>query len=168
MKRILSLLLAAVLVLSLLPAAFAAAPGEELTEEQKRQAFYTVGPEVNTFAGLCESMCRELDLREHPLPAAAARGDEYDTGEYEVGCVLKDDRESYCFIGYVYSRKDVAQYIVWRWIGFHKDGALIGLDAYFDLDGRYLGNIRRDYAEGTSASSAGCPYSISGDPIDRE
>ena len=168
MKKLIAILFAVLLLLSLLPAALAAAPTEEMQEETLRREFYTVGPEVDPFAGLSERMCRKLELGDHPLPAAGARGDEYDSGDYEDGCVLKDDKESYCFIGYVYSRKDVALYIVWRWIGFHKDGTLVGMDAYFDLDGSYLGNIQRDYETGRTVSSEGCPYPIPGEPLGRE
>ena len=167
MKKLLSLLLAAVLLLGVVPAAGASALQFSLEQEDPAE-YYTIGAEENTFAGLCERMCHSLDLKEHPLPQVDTEGGEYDSGDHEIVCILKDDSETYEYIGYVCTKKDVVKYIVWRWVGFHKDGSMIGMDSYFDEDGKYLGNIQHDYTAGTSTSSSRCPYFIPGEPINKE
>lgn len=166
MKRLLSLLLSAVLLLCLVPAAMAA-PSQK-SEPVDPAEFYTIGEDENTFAGLYERMCVNLDLKKNPLPEADTDLDPMNSdGEYEHVYILKDDETSYEYIGHVCTKHDKLEYIVWTWIGFHEDGSIIGMDVFYTLEGKYLGNIQHDYSAGTSTSSHRCPYYIPGEPLNK-
>ena len=112
---------------------------------------------------------QSLDLKKHPLPKPDTDLDPMNSdGEYEYVYMLKDDDSSYEYIGYVCTKRDVKEYIVWSWVGYHEDGSVIGMDVYYTLEGKYLGNIQRDYSAGTSTSSHRCPYYIPGQPLNKK
>ena len=165
MKRALSLLLAVVLVLCLIPSSLAAAE----TKKEDPAEYYTIGEDEDTFAGLYDRMCVNLDLKEHPFPKLDTDLDPMTReGEYEHVYLLKDDETSYEYIGYVRDKHDVEKYIVWSWTGYHKDGSIIGMDVFYSLKGKYLGNIQHDYTAGTSTSSHRCPYFVPGEPLNKD
>ena len=169
MKKMVSLLLAAILVFSLvLPVS---AFGDGKTMEELIAEYYTIGAEENTFSGLYNRMCVDLDLRIFPIPipTETAREGEYgNSGEYETVAVLKDDDESYETIGYVCTKAGIREFIVRSWRGRHRDESEIGMDVYYSLDGSYLGNIQHDYTAGTASSSHRCPYFVPGEPINKD
>lgn len=149
----LCILLAIAMVLSLGCAAMAA-------DEEKGDDYYIIGAEEDTFSGLYKRMCISLDLKNHPVPEPDEEGDEYLTGDYEMIKVLKDDDETYEYIGYVYSSSDKPLYIIRRWIGYHEEGVIIAMDVYYSTKGEYIGNIQRDLTNGLSNSSSRMPYYI--------
>ena len=153
LRALLCMLLALVMVLSVACTAFAA-------DEETEDDYYIIGAEEDTFGGLYKRMCIDLDLKKHPVPEPDELGDEYATDDYEVIKVLKDDDETYEYIGYVYSSKDEPLYIIRRWIGYHRDGVIIAMDVYYSTDGKYIGNIQRDLTNGLSNSSSRMPYYI--------
>lgn len=130
--------------------------------------YYVIGSDENTFNGLYKRMCVNLDLKKNPIPVPDTEIEGYNNGEYEYARVMKDDDESYEYIGYVRSSKGTDLYIVWNWTGFHKDGSIIGMVVYYQLDGKYLGNIQRDYSAGTSTSSHKSPYFVPGEPMNKD
>ena len=169
MKKAFSLLLAAVLMFSLVPAE--AAFGDGKTVEELIEEYYTIGTEENTFSGLYNRMCVDLDLRNYPLPTpdtVTKEGEYGSSGEYETVSVLKDDEEAYEYIGYVCTKTGIREFIIRSWRGKHRDQSEIGMDVYYALDGSYLGNIQYDYSAGTASSSHRCPYFVPGEPINKD
>ena len=155
MKKILPLILALVLALSLPAAAFADS-GKNLTSEE----YYTIGTAEDTFKGLYKKMCVNLDIKKYPVPDPDTDGSVYGTGDYERVKVLKDDDETYERIGYVYDKHDKPLYIIRSWIGYHEEGVVIEMTVYYDLKGSYIGNIQADLTNGLSNSSSRMPYYI--------
>lgn len=167
MKRAFALLLSLVLVLCLLPAPAVLALSD--AEEEDPAAFYLIGDEADSFSALYDRMCVNLRLKKQPLPEPDTEGEPFNaSGEHEFVYVLKDDESSYEYIGYIHDRRENPKYIVWNWTGFHKDGSIIGMEVFYSLDGKYLGNIQHDYTAGTSTSSHRCPYYIPGEPINKD
>ena len=155
MRRSASLLLAA-LLLCLLPAVFAETPAD----------YYIIPPEADSFDALYGIMCNHLDLRAHPLPEPdqeLSRG-RPGSGEYERIAVLQDDDRSFAYIGYVCSGEDTREYILWRWLGYQENGDVIGMDVYYTVEGKYIGNIRHNYSAGRSTSSTRSPFRIADEP----
>ena len=169
MKKMVSLLLAAFVVFSLVPAVSAFADGK--TVEELIAEHYTIGAEENTFSGLYNRMCVDLDLRNFPLPTpetVTKEGEYGSSGEYETVAVLKDDEEATEYIGYVCTKTGIRELIIHPWRGRHRDETEIGMDVYYALDGSYLGNIQYDFSAGTANSSHRCPYFVPGEPINKE
>lgn len=129
---------------------------------------YVIGTAENTFAGLYKKMCVNLDLKKNPVPVPDTEEGNYDGGQYEYIKVLKDDAETYEYIGYVRYANGTNRYIVRCWRGYHKDGAIIEMVVYYTLDGKYIGNIQRDRTAGTSTSSHNSPYFVPGEPMNHE
>ena len=129
------------------------------------EEFYAVGSDVNTFADLYDILCHSIDIKSNPIPEPDTKTGNYGNGQFEYVKVIKDDDDSYEYIGYVCSDNGSKRFIVRNWTGYHKDGSIIGMVVYYQLNGRYLGNIRRDYSSGASTSSHRCPYSIIGEPL---
>ena len=170
MKRIVMLLGVLALLLAAFPAAGTAETGPAGEAEQAAAEAYTVGTEAGTFAELYAKMCVDLDLKKEPVPEpeeTAGRGAYGREGEYETVTVLKDDDETFETIGYVCLPSGEREYIVRRWIGYHEDGSIIGMEVYYLLNGQYLGSIRRDYASGRASASSRCPYLVAGDPVSK-
>ena len=136
---------------------------EEVTDSP-----YVIGSSENTFAGLHQRMCVNLDLKANPIPKPDEKLSTYGTGDYEYVKVLRDDSKSYEFIGYVRGVTGEDRYIIWSWTGLHEDGSTINQTVYYMLDGKYLGNIQRDRTAGTSTSSSRCPYYVPGEPINKK
>ena len=82
--------------------------------------------------------------------------------------VLKDDSESYEYIGYCRGWDGKDRYICWAWTGLHEDVSTIGMLVFYTPDGKYLGNIQRDLSAGTSTSSHNSPYYVPGEPINKK
>ena len=61
---------------------------------------YIIGTSENTFAGLYKKMCVNLDLKKNPVPIPHTEEGQYDGGQYEYVNVLKNDTETYEYIGY--------------------------------------------------------------------
>lgn len=160
MRKLVSLLLVLVLVCSVLPAASADSLLRDNAVAAKDSAeFYTIGNSVNTFAGAYERMHIYLDLNKYPIPEPSQSSDAfYVTGAHDEFTVLKDNDDSYDYIGYVCGPDGNRIYIVWSWAGYHKDGSLIGVDSYYALNGVYLGAVQRDYTNGAAVSSGGSPF----------
>ncbi len=135
---------------------------EEVTDSP-----YVIGSSENTFAGLHQRMCVNLDIKANPIP----KPDE-DMGaigsETLHAKVLKDDSESYEYIGYCRGWDGKDRYICWSWTGIHEDGSTIAMLVFYTPDGKYLGNIQRDLSAGTSTSSSRCPYYVPGEPINKK
>ena len=129
---------------------------------------YLIGSSENTFTGLHQRMCVNLDLKANPIPKPDEKLSTYGTGDYEYVKVLKDDNKSYEFIGYVRGVTGEDRYIIWSWTGLHEDGSTINQTVYYMLDGKYLGNIQRDRTAGTSTSSSRCPYYVPGEPLNKK
>lgn len=173
MKKLLALLL--VLCMLLPAAASALADGQEaaagffddMDEYDEEESYYVIGSDEDTFAGLYKRMCVNLDLKENPIPEP-----EEDMGEMGsetlYATVLKDDDESYEFIGFCRTPDGKDRYICWSWTGIHEDGSVIGMLVFYTADGKYLGNIQRDLSAGTSTSSHNCPYFVPGEPINKK
>lgn len=156
MKRSISVILALVLILSLSSAAVADGSKEKKTPEE----YYTIGASEDTFKGLYEKMCVKLDIAEYPIPEPDTDGNVYATDDYERIAVLKDDAETYEWIGYVYDKHDKPLYIVRSWMGYHEEGVVIMMTVYYNLKGEYIGNIQWDLTNGLSNSSSRMPYYI--------
>ncbi|MBO7727480.1 MAG: zinc ribbon domain-containing protein [Oscillospiraceae bacterium] len=128
---------------------------------------YVIGSTENTFAGLHQRMCVNLDLKANPIP----KPDE-DMGaigsETLHAKVLKDDSETYEYIGYCRGWDGKDRYICWSWTGIHEDGSTIAMLVFYTPEGKYLGNIQRDLSAGTSTSSSRCPYYVPGEPINKK
>ena len=170
MKRIVMLISVLSLLFAVFPAAGQAEPGAAGEADQAAAEAYIIGTEADTFAGLYEKMCADLDLKKEPVPEpekTAGRGAYGREGEYESVTVLKDDDETFETIGYVCLPSGEREYIVRRWIGYHEDGSIIGMEVYYLLNGQYLGSIRRDYEAGRASSSSRCPYLVAGDPVSK-
>lgn len=150
------------------------ATGNQKTVTQKSSntvqynSAYIIGSTENTFAGLYKRMCVNLDLKTNPVPTPDQEEGKYGNGHYEYVKVLKDDSETYEYIGYVRYADGTNRYMVRCWRGYHKDGAIIEMDVYYTLDGKYIGNIQRDLSAGTSTSSHNSPYYIPGEPMNHE
>ena len=155
MKKLLPLILALAMILYLSVAAFA--DGSEKTPSEE---FYTIGASEDTFKGLYKIMCANLDLKKFPIPEPDTNGSEYGTDDYEMVTILKDDEETYEWIGYVYDKHDKPLYIVRSWTGYHEEGVVIQMTVYYDLKGNYIGNIQWDLTNGLSNSSSRMPYYI--------
>ena len=138
------------------------------TNAEAADSPYLIGSSENTFAGLHQRMCVNLDLKANPIPKPDEKLSTYGTGDYEYVKVLKDDSRSYEFIGYVRGVTGEDRYIIWSWTGLHEDGSTINQTVYYMLDGKYLGNIQRDHTAGTSTSSSRCPYYVPGEPINKK
>ena len=80
---------------------------------------------------------------------------------------LKDDDDSYDYIGYVCGPDGGRIFIIWSWSGYHEDGSLIGVDSYYALNGVYLGAVQRDYSTGAMKSSSGSPFVLYQGTIDK-
>lgn len=171
MKRFIALLIILVTISGLVPIAHAdnkisSKLYSEIQEEESE--FYIISDSENTFSGLYKRMCVNLDLKENPIPVPDTELGHYGNGQYEYAKIMKNDDKSYEYVGYVRSSNDKDLYIVWNWSGFHKDGSIIGIVVYYQLDGKYLGNIQRDYSAGTSTSSHNSPYFVPGEPMNKD
>jgi hypothetical protein len=136
--------------------------------EETEDSYYIIGTSEDTFAGLYKRMCINLDLKENPIPEPDTEEGNYGGGQYEYVKVLKNDAETYEYIGYVKYTNGDNRYIVRCWRGYHKDGAIIEMVVYYSLDGKYIGNIQRDRTAGTSTSSHNSPYFVPGEPMNHE
>ena len=156
-KRIFSSLLICIIVCSIVPFASADSlvrPGIAKDSIE----FYTIGNSAHTFSDIYNRMHIYLDLTTYPIPEPERSDYSYSTGAHDEFHVLKDDDNSYDYIGYVCGPDGGRIFIVWSWSGYHKDGSLIGVDSYYALNGVYLGNIQRDYTSGAVISSSGSPF----------
>lgn len=139
------------------------------TAQPKKQVDspYIIGTSENTFSGLYKRMCVNLDLKKNPFP----KPDE-DLGavgnETLFAKVLKDDSETYEYVGFLRSKDGTDRYLMWAWTGYHRDGSVIEMDVFYSTDGKYLGNIQRDRTAGTSTSSHRSPYFVPGEPLNKE
>ena len=160
MRRLIFVLLVLVLVCSIISSAFA----DSLVRggiAKNSEEFYTIGNSVHTFNDVYERMHVYLDLNNYPIPEPSVVSDfNYVTGQRDEFTVLKDDDDSYNYIGYVCNPDGSRYFIVWSWAGYHKDGSLIGVDSYYALNGVYLGAVQRDYTTGAVYSSGGSPFAI--------
>lgn len=157
MRKFVSLLCVLFLVCSILPVASAdslvqGGPAKDSAE------FYTIGNSTHTFSGVYDRMHVYLDLNQYPIPEPDHSDYSYVTGAHDEFTVLKDDDDSYDYIGYVCGPDGGRIFIVWSWSGYHKDGSLIGVDSYYALNGVYLGAIQRNYSTGAVVSSSGSPF----------
>ena len=157
MKRLLIVAMALLMTCLLAGGAFAEQNSEITSEE-----YYTVGYVENTFEGLHRIMCNNLDIRKYPIPESASESGMYFNGDYELLTVLKDDDETLEYIGYVYDYHHEPKFIVRYWIGYHEDGELVGMIVYYMTDGKYLGNIQRDYTNALANTSSRAPYNVPG------
>ncbi len=157
MRKIISLLLAFVLICSVVPVAFADSLLFDSAAKDSAE-FYTIGNSVHTFAGAYDRMHVYLDLNKYPIPEPDKSDYSYVTGAHDEFYVLRDDDYSYDYIGYVCGPEHNRIFIVWSWSGYHEDGSLIGVDSYYALNGVYLGAIQRDYSTGAAVSSNGSPF----------
>ena len=157
MKKFVSFLLTIILISCFL--ANASADSLIRNREAKDSAeFYTLGDSVHTFSAVYDRMHIYLDLNKYPVPEPTKSDYSYVTGAHDEFTVLKDDDNSFDYIGYVCGPDGNRIYIVWSWSGYHKDGSLIGVDSYYALNGVYLGNIQRNYSSGAMISSNGSPF----------
>lgn len=158
MRKLVALLLVLVLICSIIPSAFA----DSLIRggvAKNSEEFYTIGNAAHTFNDVYNRMHIYLDLKQYPIPEPSKSSDPtYITGQHDEFTVLKDDDDSYDYVGYVCGPDGGRVYIIWSWAGYHKDGSLIGVDSYYTLDGVYLGNIERDYNTGAAISSRNSPF----------
>ena len=157
MRKLLSFLLAVFLVCSILPAAAADSLVRDFSAKDSAE-FYTIGNSVHTFSGLYDRMHVYLDLNKYPIPEPQKSDYSYVTGAHDEFTVLRDDNDSFDYIGYVCGPDGNRIFIVWSWSGYHEDGSLIGVDSYYALNGVYLGCIQRDYTNGAVISSSGSPF----------
>ena len=167
MRKFLSLLLVFVLVCSVVPAASADSLMRSFVNPNLEPAysvpadsieFYTIGNTAHTFAELYNRMHIYLDLRNYPIPEPSSSDYSYVTGAHDEFTVLKDDDDSYDYIGYVCGPDHNHIFIIWSWSGYHQDGSLIGVDSFYTLDGVYLGQVQRDYSTGAAISSSNSPF----------
>ncbi len=157
MRKLISFLLVLVLALSILPAAFADSLIRDAVAKDSVE-FYTIGNSVHTYSAAYDRMHIYLDLNNYPIPEPEKSDYSYVTGAHDEFTVLKDDDDSFDYIGYVCGPDGNRIFIVWSWSGYHKDGSLIGVDSYYALNGVYLGNIERDYTSGAVVSSSNSPF----------
>ena len=158
MRKLVSVVLVLLLFCSVLPAASADSLVSGAAAKDSAE-FYTLGNTVHTFAGAYERMHIYLDLNKYPIPEPSQSSDAfYVTGAHDEFTVLKDDDDSYDYVGYVCGPDGSRIYIVWSWAGYHTDGSLIGFDSYYALNGVYLGAVQRDYTNGAAISSGGSPF----------
>ncbi len=156
MKKTAAFLLILLIFSSLIPAGLAA------DSAVKTDTYYTVGSEENTFDTLYKKMCVNLDLHTHPFPEGDTIRNQgaYVFGEYEKTVILTNDEHAYEVIGTVFRKDGSEKYLLHRWIGYQENGDIIGMDVYYTLQGRYVGNIRHNYSDSTSLPSHRCPYMI--------
>lgn len=157
MRKFISLLLVLILVLSVLPSAFADSLVRGGAAKDSAE-FYTIGNSAHTFAEVYNRMHIYLDLNQYPIPEPQKSDYSYVTGAHDEFTVLKDDDDSFDYIGYVCNQDGGHIFIVWSWSGYHKDGSLIGVDSYYTTDGVYLGNVERNYTTDSALSSGGSPF----------
>ncbi len=157
MRKFFSLLLALVLVCSVLQTVYADSLLCNATAKNS-QEFYTIGDSVHTFADVYDRMHIYLDLNNYPIPEPQKSDYSYVTGAHDEFTVLKDDDNSFEYIGYVCGPDGGRIYIVWSWSGYHEDGSLIGVDSYYALNGTYLGNVQRNYSTEAAVSSRNSPF----------
>ena len=157
MRKLISVLLALVLVCSVLPVAFADSLTRD-TSAKNSEEFYTLGNSVHTFAAAYDRMHIYLDLNKYPIPEPERSDYTYTTGAHDEFYVLKDDDDTFEYIGYVCYPDGGRVFIVWSWSGYHEDGSLIGVDSYYANNGVYLGAIQRNYTTGAVVSSSGAPF----------
>ncbi len=157
MRKLSSLLLVLLLLISVLPSASADSLVRDAAAKDSLE-FYTIGNSENTFSGVYNRMHIYLDLNQFPIPEPNKSDYEYVTGQHEEFSVLKDDDDSYDYIGYVCLPNGARSFIVWSWAGYHEDGSLIGVDSYYALNGTYLGNVQRNYSTGAALSSRNSPF----------
>ena len=166
MRKFLSILLVFVLVCSVMPAASADSLMRSFVNPNLEPAytvpadsieFYTIG-NIHTFAEAYSRMHIYLDLKNYPIPEPSSSDYSYVTGAHDEFTVLKDDDDSYDYIGYVCGPDHNRIFIIWSWSGYHQDGSLIGVDSFYTLDGVYLGQVQRDYSSGAAISSSGSPF----------
>ena len=145
------------------------APTPKPTSSPRTQSnsFYIIGTSENTFAGLYKRMCVNLDLKKNPFPTPDEDLGSVDS-ETLYAKVLKDDSETYEYVGYLRAKNGSTKYLMWAWTGYHKDGDVIEMDVFYTPDGKYLGNIQRDRTAGTSTSSHRSPYYVPGEPLNKE
>ena len=157
MRKIFAVILILVLVCNVLPTAHA----DSLFRAEAAKdsiAFYTIGNSAHTFDAIYNRMHIYLDLNNYPIPDPVKSDYSYVTGAHDEFTVLKDDDDSFDYIGYVCGPDGNRIFIVWSWSGYHEDGSLIGVDSYYALNGVYLGAIQRDYTTGAAISSGGSPF----------
>ncbi len=128
--------------------------------------YYTIGKSAHSFTDVYSRMHVYLDLKTYPVPDPETTGYEYTSGQHEEIKVLKDDDDSFDYIGYVCNSNGTKTYIIWSWAGYHEDGSLIGVDTYYTLDGVYLGNVQRDFSSGAALSSRNSPYFFNSGSLD--
>lgn len=160
MRKLISILLVLILVCSSLPVASADSLIRDGSFSAKDSAeFYTIGNSAHTFAAVYDRMHIYLDLNKYPIPEPQ-KDDYYTyvTGAHDEFTVLKDDDDSYDYIGYVCGPDGGRIFIIWSWSGYHEDGSLIGVDSYYANNGVYLGAVQRDYTTGAVISSSGSPF----------
>ena len=157
MRKLTSVLLVLVLVCSILPAASADSLVRSGAAKDSAE-FYTIGNSVHTFAAAYDRMHIYLDLNNYPIPEPERSDYTYTTGAHDEFYVLKDDDDTFEYIGYVSYPDGARVFIVWSWSGYHEDGSLIGVDSYYANNGVYLGAIQRNYSTGAVVSSGGCPF----------
>ncbi len=145
------------------------APTPKPTSSPRTQSnsFYIIGTSENTFAGFYKRMCVNLDLKKNPFPTPDEDLGSVDS-ETLYAKVLKDDSETYEYVGYLRAKNGSTKYLMWAWTGYHKDGDVIEMDVFYTPDGKYLGNIQRDRTAGTSTSSHRSPYYVPGEPLNKE
>ncbi len=159
MRKLISVFLFLLLVFSM--ASIASADSLITSEAKDSAEFYTIGNSAHTFAAVYDRMHVYLDLNKYPIPEPSVVSDYiYVTDQHDEFTVLKDDDDSYDYIGYVCNPDGSRYFIVWSWAGYHKDGSLIGVDSYYALNGVYLGAVQRDYSADAAYSSGGSPFAI--------
>ena len=159
MRRLISFLLVFVLICSFIPSVFADSLVRDGAAKNSAE-FYTIGNSAHTFAAVYDRMHIYLDLNKYPIPEPSVSDYHYVTDQHDEFTVLKDDDDSYDYVGYVCNPDHSRYFIVWSWSGYHKDGSLIGVDSYYALNGVYLGAVQRDYSTGAVYSSGGSPFAI--------
>ena len=157
MRKLFSLFLVLLLVVSALPSASADSLIRN-TVAKDSEEFYTIGNSEHTFSGVYNRMHIYLDLKKYPIPEPQKSDYSYVTGAHDEFTVLKDDDNSFDYIGYVCGPDGGRIYIVWSWSGYHEDGSLIGVDSYYALNGTYLGNVQRNYSTEAAVSSRNSPF----------
>ena len=166
MRKFASLLLVLLLVSIALPVASADSLVKGGAVAKDSVEFYTIGNSTHTFSGVYDRMHIYLDLNQYPIPEPDHSDYSYVTGAHDEFVVLKDDDDSYDYIGYVCGPDGGRIFIIWSWSGYHKDGSLIGVDSFYATNGVYLGAIQRNYTTGAVVSSAGSPFFYSVGSID--
>ena len=122
-----------------------------------KDGYYIVGSSSNTFALLYNKMCKNLDIKNHPIPSPSLKGNPLSSGEYEKYTVIRDN-DTYEYIGYLCTPGGGIEYIIRYWEGKHKRGQNIGMTVFYDTDGKYIGNIQFDFTNNESTSSSRSPY----------